>query len=125
MPNNTEARITWALKMFQKWDEGERVLPGILQRPKEPCLEAVTSFRYFPRLDFISFQPRLAFLTNLIRGQILQLPVLWILYPTSCHSNSLSGCHEATGHYLALVFTTKLEGGRTSRIRQINTHDIV
>ena len=46
-------------------DEGERALPGLPQRLKKPCLEAVTSFGYFhrirhsPHLDIISFQLRL------------------------------------------------------------------
>ena len=31
-------------------DEGKRALSGLLQRLNKPCLDADTSFRYFPRL---------------------------------------------------------------------------
>ena len=47
-------------------DEGERALPDLLQRLKEPCLEVVTSFRYFPRLRHHFFSDEISVLCKVL-----------------------------------------------------------
>ena len=45
-------------KHVSKVDGSNRVLPGLLQRLKQLCLETVTSFRYFPmRLKVLQAAP--------------------------------------------------------------------